>query len=218
MNRGVSGLSIVCALIAAASCGSEEDAVVMLDSPLSGAYVELWTGANYSGSKLTIPAGDDMNDFSLTSFNDLVRSVRVFNGAAVYLFTDHTWTGSSLYVSSNIPDLTSVGFSNVASSLLWTPIPGYYYSTGCNGLSPCVELWANSNYTGNVLSIYGYLDFNDLYFPAWDNIISSVKVSSGHSVRLCEDYMWTGSCVTLSSNNSDLTTIGMDNVISSVRF
>lgn len=207
-------------IVSVAGCADHEEGVSEIKAAFSGPYVELWTGTNYTGSSFTVASPTELNDLSFTTsgqFNDVIKSVRVFNGAAIYLFEHHSWTGSYLLVNSNVPNLATYGFSNMASSLLWTPISGGIYPQ-CGTLSPCVELWEHANFTGDMLAIYGYLDMNDLYYTGWDDLFSSVKVSSGHSIRLCADYNWSGTCVTLTSNVSDLTSIGMNDVISSFTF
>lgn len=87
--------------------------------------VELFSAINYQGPFL-YGYEADLNNLEYirigSSWNDVISSIRVFNGAWVRVCAAHSWTGGCLDVTENIPDLRLHGFNDVISSFAFQPV------------------------------------------------------------------------------------------------
>jgi hypothetical protein len=194
-------------------------------------YVELWTGLDYTGSRIIIPGPIDFNCLVATpkgNFNDQITSVKIFNGAAITLYAAAEFGGSSMRVAQSIPDLRTSQFNDVASSLTWNvTAQGASGGTG-NGCDaaptePCIELWSAINYTGARLTIRNKIDLNDFRYvgTGWNDVVSSIRIFGGTWAEVCDGHSWLtnlGSCKVINTSVPDMRTLGMNDVVSSINF
>jgi hypothetical protein len=194
-------------------------------STSSTPYAILYKGANYTGTQWTIFYPYDFNSVYVTGadvpdeddpdeMNDAITSVQVFNGASIRLYEHHNFTGSTLDVSSNVANLGN--FDNRTSSIFWLN------NQSClqpNDPTPYVELYTGINYGGNKYTIPYPIDRNTFYNTSYNNNISSLKVSNGAQIVLYADHNNSGtSSGTISTNISNLASIGFDNISSSLEW
>jgi hypothetical protein len=76
-----------------------------------GPRVELYSDANYRGSRLVLAPGDRVSNLADVGFddgaeaNDRVSSIRVVGGAALIVHADAGFRGGSLHIDESVPNL-----------------------------------------------------------------------------------------------------------------
>jgi hypothetical protein len=77
---------------------------------------------NYHGRYFCARAGDDMPAIP-NGFNDRIRSIRVFGGGRVILYSNGRYGGAERWIDYNVPDLRYEGWDTRISSarLSWEP-------------------------------------------------------------------------------------------------
>src|SRR5262245_53610249 len=82
---------------------------------------------NYRGRYFCARAGEDMPIIP-NGFNDQIRSIRVFGGGQVIVYSNGRFGGSERWIDYNVPDLRYEGWDNRISSarLSWAPYGNAY--------------------------------------------------------------------------------------------
>uniref|UniRef100_A0A8C5P6H6 Beta/gamma crystallin 'Greek key' domain-containing protein n=1 Tax=Leptobrachium leishanense TaxID=445787 RepID=A0A8C5P6H6_9ANUR len=119
------------------------------------------------------------------------------------LFAEVDMKGESVSVSADTPDLTSVGFLRHAKSLR------------VYGEDPWI-VFSDINYRGDFRA-YKEGEYNSI--PGFENMISSVRVVRGGlydpEITVYEHIYYGGKSLNLKKNAQDLSTHGMNDMISS---
>lgn len=210
-------------LMAMGGCvGPAEDDLEHSEQAVSSGWVELWTDANFSGTRMVVHGDLDFNFLNGTpkgNLNDKISSVKVFNGASIKLYADAQFAGGFLDVSQNISNLGDFGFNDKASALSWGSTASMGAGFTCADFtSHCVEIYSDANFLGSRFTIFGDLDINDLWSMGWNDAISSVRVFNGAWLRLCTDHGWSGGCIDITSDVSYLGNFGFNDRASSLAF
>jgi hypothetical protein len=71
---------------------------------------------NYRGSHFCARAGEDM-PMIRDGFNDRIRSIRVFGGGRVIVYSDGRFGGAERWIDYNVPDLRREGWDSRISSM-----------------------------------------------------------------------------------------------------
>lgn len=81
------------------------------------AYVTLYEGKNYTGKSVILPVGDYPTNESGNFANDKINSVKVPAGLVATVYQDEKYKGKSYDLTSDIADLSLIGFGNMLSSI-----------------------------------------------------------------------------------------------------
>jgi hypothetical protein len=107
---------------------------------------------NFQGRYFCSPVGASTSDVP-RGMNDRISSVRVFGNAAVTLYRDPNFRGSTEFINNNVADLRGMGFNDRLSSYQVDANGGYYRGNNGNGIGrgPAVRQGAGQQapYYGN---------------------------------------------------------------------
>lgn len=151
--------------------------------------VLLYADTVYTGSSQALYPGDyDLS--SLKIGNDELSSLRIPSGWTVTLYQNSGFGGSSVTLTSDTVDLSSVSFNDAASSIK---------VTGPSASFPVI--YKDGNYSGSSQTLRpGVYSAGDLTIG--NDELSSITVPSGWSVTLYTDNNFGGTAVTYTSNSS----------------
>ena len=133
-------------------------------------------------------------------------------GEGVYLYEHPNNQGRCIKITADVPNLSAVGFNDLASSVR---IVGNWITT----------LFESSDYRGRS-SFFSTSDANLADNTIGDNTVSSVGVQRGTRQTICDGgegvYLYDqvnygGSCIKLTDSVADLSTLGFNNIASSIR-
>jgi len=127
--------------------------------------------------------------------NDEVSSVEINGTECILLSKDHTFKGSWLFISEDIPSLSSVGFNDITSS--YVVFDG---SNGCNESSIAL-MYYDANGKGGKFPIVPESN-NPTGLGYFNDKASSLYVPNGMSVTLFKHGGLEGSCKKFEGNNA----------------
>jgi len=84
--------------------------------PVPDAGACFYQQPNYQGRYFCAREGEDMSAIP-NGLNDRIRSIRVFGGGHVIVYSDDRYGGSERWIDYNVPDLRSDGWENRISSM-----------------------------------------------------------------------------------------------------
>src|SRR5215813_737826 len=169
----------------------------------SGEGLTVYTEANYHGKSATFH--EDVVNLP-SDMNDHIRSLKVAPGEQWEVCEDTDYRGGCLVVSGNQSDLSRNRWSNVISSARRI---GSALASRPSG-DAYIVLFDRTNFRGNQTNFTGPV----ANLPRRN--AQSVTIGSGRW-ELCEGRMFTGRCVTLDQNVSDLARHNLRNRVSSIR-
>ena len=169
--------------------------------------LELFAGTGFSGDRRAFTGPQP--DLRSVGFNDVARSLRIGRGETWQVCADANYR-NCLAVNTDWQDLNGLGMSRRISSVRpW----GQGGGTGGGGTGQvAITLFDDRNFRGpsfRVERAAGRL-------TNFENRAESVRVFGG-SWQLCDGRNFTGRCVVVQINVSDLGTLGMRNRVVSVR-
>lgn len=200
--------------------------VAGLAIPLSAQAAEIYVyaDANYSGASRHYL--NDVRNLELEAFNDTVSSIRVISGVWS-ICRDASFGGRCEIVSGDVPNLNSTGLNDEISSLRVESSGSnqsrYDYNdgrgNGNNGHGnaygrEALTFFAETDFRGRQVRIDG--DNEDLREFNFNDDASSLRVEGG-SWEICDDRNFRGHCQTVTSNESNLGSLNLNNAVSSVR-
>ena len=138
--------------------------------------------------------------------NDALSSLRVPTGWTVRLYEDSNYSGAYVDVTSDSGDLSSVSFSDHASSIVVTAPTSDSFPV----------VYQNSNYSGTSQTLRpGLYDVSAL--TVGNDAVSSISVPSGWTVTLYLNSGFSGSTFTTTSSISALSNNSWNDKASSIR-
>ena len=165
--------------------------------------VSIYKSNNYGGDFLYLDVGNyNLTTFSsIISWDNLINSIKIPIGHnyKVTCYDTNNYSGTSLVLTSDTPNLSLSSFGNNISSLKIEETAG-------------VGLFTENNYIGTI----GYVEnpgVFELYYWGYNDILSSVIVPSGYQLYLTENIN-SGGNVTLTTSIADLTTVNFNNTAS----
>jgi hypothetical protein len=180
-----------------------------------GGGITVYVNPNFTGESATFR--NDTPDLRAFGLNDKISSIQIPNGESWEVCQDINYANRCQMVSGSISDLRSMGWNDKISSLrrvrgfqgqqggVYTPnYPGNYpgYSQG-QGL----VIYDRAGFRGASRTVTAQTS-------NLGNRAGSVQVQGGGAWELCDR---TGRCATVSQNVSDLSQLGLNGQITSVR-
>jgi hypothetical protein len=173
--------------------------------------LELYAGTNYTGQRIVLTT--DTPSFRRLNFNDRAISVRVPNGEAWEVCVNDNFDDCRL-IDRDIPDLATINFTRMISSARPSRRGGRGGFPGPGpvpGPRPQLMLYDHPNFQGRSMKV----DADRASLVFFNDQAGSVQVIGRW--ELCEGRNFSGHCVRIDSDVRDLTRLGLNNRISSVR-
>jgi len=169
-----------------------------------GAGITIFEDINYGGRVQTFR--DDVPDMTQNGWNDMMSSFRVGRGEEWELCRDVYYRGMCVTVSGSEPDMRVNGWNDVVSSM--RRVRGNRPPTQ-NPSGDYLVLYNQPNYRGNTTT----------YSRADSNINDNARsVMVGRGIwEICDGRNFTGRCVTVSENISNLASLNIGRIIRSIR-
>ena len=165
--------------------------------------VSIYKSNNYGGDFLYLDVGNyNLSTYnSFISWDNLINSIKIPIGHnyKVTCYDANNYSGTSLVLTADAPNLSLSSFGNNISSLKIEETPG-------------VGLFTEINYVGTITYIENPRAFN-FYNDGYNDILSSVIIPSGYQLYLTENVA-SGGNVTLTTSIADLTTVSFNNTAS----
>jgi hypothetical protein len=173
---------------------------------MNGGFVAVYQDTNFVGGFRKYVAGATQNSLSKGLFgtglfkeNDTYSSILVPNGLQLTVFQDDGLKGANAVLGPgkypNLAALPQGNWNDRISSLVVTP----------TGYNIAVTWYADKNFTGKKLQVYGAGDFGDLTklsgIDSRDNMFSSVQISPGFAVTFYDQPFFQGPSKTLTSGS-----------------
>lgn len=180
--------------------------------------VTLYADCNYAGASQSYSGGRYY--LSQASFGvRQLSSMRIPNGMTVTLYTgDQPGTGDKLTLNADVSCLKSYSWNDRAVTMIIDISGGYGGNNGGNNNNnnqKGVTLYKDCNYNGPNVSL-GAGNYNTNELGIGDNVLSSLKVSTGFTVTIFEDPAFAGRSTVYNADVSCLNTNWNDKV-SSIR-
>jgi hypothetical protein len=177
--------------------------------------VTVFAERDYRGAAVTLLG--DTADLRRYSLNDKVSSIAIPPGEVWEVCQDINYGNRCVVFSSSIPDLGRFGWNDRISSL--RPVRGGYEGRGWGGVfsypgvSERLVMFDRVDYRGASRTVTGEsLNLGSFF----GNRAGSVEILGG-TWELCDSAGGRGRCVTLSSSAPDLSRIGLNGRVTSVR-
>lgn len=176
-------------------------------TPAPSGIVCLFEHADYQGASTCFGVGSGNLP---GGFNDKASSVRVQPGYMVDLFEHANFSGRGLTLLAAEANLGNRQFNDLVTSYRVAAAPAPTPTPVPAGGAVC--FYENANYGGNSFCANeGAAEVP----PGWNDIVSSVKVQAGYQVTLREHTGQGGLSTTLRADNTNLASIGFDNLLTS---
>lgn len=163
--------------------------------------VVFWTDGQFLGSCAKKALGSYPTPTDMGVPNDWTSSVQVGTNTRLSLYDNAYFSGSHQHLRTDHPFLPALGFNDITSSARTTP------QTFCAApTSTQAVLYEHANFTGRcvVLEIGSYGSPLTTEFDLGNDMVSSLKVGPGRSVKLFADDQFTGTNATYNINIADL--------------
>jgi fibronectin type 3 domain-containing protein len=167
---------------------------------INSEQVGWYADSNYGGTCVVKGVGEYSSPSAMGFPNDSMSSVKVGSNVKLTLCHDDNYAGGCEDFTgddSNLAD-NSIG-DNQASSAKVISVP-----TSCTPSADQVALFADANYGGTcvVKDIGNYSNPSNMGFP--NDSLSSVKVGGNVKLTLCQNDDYSGTCETLTGDDSNL--------------
>jgi hypothetical protein len=180
-----------------------------------GAGVTVFAERNYRGAAATLRG--DTGDLRGYRLNDKVSSIDIPSGEVWEVCQDINYGNRCVVFSSSVPDLGRFGWNDRISSL--RPVRGGFEGRGWGGIfsfpgvSQRLVMFDRADYRGASRAVTGETLNLGSFFG---NRAGSVEILGG-VWELCDSAGGRGRCVTLSASAPDLSRIGLNGRVTSVR-
>ncbi len=172
----------------------------------------LYKGNNYTGSTICQPVGT-VRPTIAAAWNDAISSVRLTGGAKIRLCQGANFTGLCSVYATNKAILGGALNNRISSYEIFTgspstpPAPPPVVSQVC--------FYKGNNYTGSK-GCAPVGTNRSVVSASWNDAISSLKLTGGAKVRVCQGVNFTGLCADFTSNQAVLNG-SLNNKISSYK-
>lgn len=163
--------------------------------------VVFWTDGQFLGACAKKAFGSFPGPTDMGVPNNWTSSVQVGTNARLSLYDGSSFSGSHHHLRTDHPFLPAIGFNDLTSSARATPQIFCAAPT-----SSQVVLYEHANFSGRcvVLEIGSYGAPLTTEFDLGNDMVSSLRVGPGRSVRLFADDQFTGTNATYNTNIADL--------------
>ena len=177
---------------------------------------------NFQGRSFVVYGTDTISDLKKKrrgsgDWNDAITSVMIEGSITITLYEHKNKAGASVRLTSSVPDLASIGWSNIASSLS-------YFDGNVNPNRGQVTFFDNPGFIGDsfVLNVGDSIaDLRDKRRASsrrdWNDQIESLRFDGSARVVLYEDKNFSGRWVQVSRDTRDLRRISWKKRASSVQ-
>ncbi|WP_109261725.1 beta/gamma crystallin-related protein [Hyphobacterium indicum] len=189
------------------------EAMAQQTAPLSRrAQVVLYDGPNFTGRSVRIQAGEDGSNLTNLNFNDRASSMRVLGNWEV---CEHVnFDGACQRFNSDVANLG--GFNDRISSVrVLATIPPPSRPTPVLLPRSGLQLYDNAGYSGQTFDAGS--DVNNLSNTGFNDRTGSLVMAENETWQVCSDANYRGLCRSFSEPVADLTAVGLNNNISSMR-
>ncbi len=205
------------ALVYSWGAGSSNKVTLMHYSfvPSDGAKhgVMLYQHPNYGGDSRYF--NTDVGDLDLGSinFDDVTSSIQLIGISSVQLYDRRYFTGPSIKISNNVPDLNSLGWNDLVGSVRLGP-----NTIGTTPPHPGIRLFEHPNYKGDSRLFEVDVPDLDLGTINFADVASSIQIVGSAKVRVYDGHNYTGGWMEVSQNIPDLRTKKWNDKIGSIKF
>ena len=195
--------------------GGWNDKISSIKVSTSPPEITLYDAAYYSviGSFKTFTSGDYSD---LVSWDNIASSIKIPSGLYVTIYAEKSYGGPYLTLTSDTPNLyfDPSGWDNRISSIKVSTTPPPTPPPPTVG----VTLYDAADYGGAYYHLTSS-EYSDLSLIGWDNIVSSIKISSGYNVTIYGEKNYVGASTTLTTSTANLLYIGIswNDLISSIK-
>ena len=175
-----------------------------------GAGITVFRDRDFRGAAATYRT--DMPNLARSEFDDQISSIRVAAGEQWEVCEYANYRGRCVIVSGEENDLRRNDWDNMISSFRRVSGGGYPGPGPFPGQQSYIILHADTNYRGNQVR---YTDPTNNLF-AMNNRAESITVGRGRW-ELCDGIMFGGRCVIVNNSMPDLSSVGMNRMVRSVR-
>jgi len=177
--------------------------------------VTLYENVNYGGSSITLTSNvSDLRNVQGQNWNDRASSIKVSLGYTAIVYEDINYQGKSYIFTGDFSDFTKIGWNDKISSIRITtekPPPGVYLYDDKGYAGGEILLTSDAPDLRNVKGWKNESDTN------WNDRVSSIKISPGCTAVIYDDVNYKGGSYVITSDISDLTTIGWNDRFSSIK-
>ncbi|MCF6344617.1 MAG: SH3 domain-containing protein [Devosiaceae bacterium] len=198
------------------SCGDAPAPVAPVAPPPPTVTQEacLYKGNNFSGSRTCKPVGT-VRPTMTASWNDAVSSIKLSGGAKIRVCQGTNFTGLCLVYSSNKAVLNGALNNRVSSYEVFVGSPSAPIPPAPPPVASEVCFYKGNNFTGS-RGCAPVGTNRPTISAAWNDTISSLKLTGGAKVKICQGANFTGLCTNITSNKAVLNG-ALNNKISSYR-
>ena len=171
---------------------------------------------NYGGDSFCLQEGTTVNNLNGTGWQDRISSIAVWGGSEVVVCDDANFGNPCVTLRNHQASLVHLGLEGRISSIR--------VSNGFNNNPPPPPPGGGSRacfFDGNNLDGEGFCvnrgqRVNNLGGTAFNDRVSSIRVSRDASIRVCEHRDFGGRCTNFGGGRHDLSQYLFDNMISSI--
>ena len=195
-----------------------------------GSGVTVFTNPNFGGRSASF--NGDVADLRQYNLNDQITSIEIPNGETWEICQDIDFGNQCTTVSGNVADLRRMGWNDRISSMRRVSGSGYRNRRYNDGRYDNDDRYNDGRYNNGVGTSGAYSNQRGLVFfdrpnfrgasrvdtegsrmavDSWDG---SIQVRGGGVWRVCDEY---GGCVNVDRNVPDISYLGLDGRITSVR-
>lgn len=200
---------------------------------------------DYQGRSYCIDANQSIDDFQNLGFNDTVSSIRIAPGYTVTACVDHYFQGNCTQFSGDVRSLSNYRLNDTISSARVTyngggypqpgpgypgpgypqpeprPQPGYpqpgYPQPGNPGRGGQACFYNDAGFSGAAFCLQSGQTNTALGGTGFNDTISSITVTPGTSVLVCEHKDFGGRCLRINRNVRNLSNFNFNDLISSIQ-
>jgi hypothetical protein len=189
--------------------------VSVAQSRQTGRGITVFDDVNFQGTTLTF--NSDVPDLNRFNLNDRISSLQVSPDESWEVCENNNYGGRCVIMSGVARDLRSLGMSDNITSMRRVQGRQARFNSGSHYDGDVVGIAVSDDVDFQGASATFTSDVSDLRDSQLNDRISSLRVAPGESWQLCEHNNYGGRCVIVSGAERDLGTLGMNDVISSMR-
>jgi len=199
-------------------CLNPEEEARALSTRASIKYVRIYEHSWYRGAYYFITEPNEYKTLDSIGMNDRVSSVRVYNGAQIYMTEHAAGAGYRMYIFEDVPDLAVYSINDKFSGLLWQPNPT---TTSNQGESPgrFAIVYEHSQFRGRPAFIFSDMAKEVIPYPyapySFNDRVSSLKLYGGASIQLYEHTNCSGRSISFTTDIRDLVPYRFNDLASS---
>ena len=185
----------------------------------SGSGVSVYADPNFQGQSATFR--DDTPNLMPFNLNDKASSIRIPAGETWQVCVDSDYRNQCQVLSNSVADLRSIGMNDRISSLRRVNDSGYRDDRrsggviGTIGNGTSVTVYVDTNFRGQSATFHD--DTPNLVSFNLNDKVSSIRIPDGEAWEVCQDIDYGNQCQVLTGSVADLTNMGWNDRISSLR-